>query len=70
MRLAIIRRALVVTAALTLLSIPAVSAESSAAVTDLLTSQGTFHAGTVQPAQDVPVTLWFVLTCTGTNHVD
>ena len=72
MRLAIIRRALVVTAALSLLAIPAVSAESSALDTDLLTAgfQGAIHAGTVGPAQDVPVTLWFVLTCTGTNHVD
>jgi hypothetical protein len=72
MRLAIIRRALVATAALTLLSIPVVSAESVGADRDLLTAgnQADYPLGTVQPSAEVPLDVWFVLTCTGTSHVD
>src|SRR5436190_5757512 len=72
MRLAIIRRALVVTAALTLLSIPAVSADSVAADHDVVQSgiQGTIDLGTVGAGVEVPLDMWFVLTCTGTSHVD
>src|SRR5262245_12157133 len=72
MRLATVRRALAATAALTILTVPAISAESTALTTDLsvVGGQTTVPAGTVQPSQEVPVDLFFILTCTGTNHVD
>jgi hypothetical protein len=71
MRLAIVRRALVATATLTILAIPVVSADSTA-LTDLVTTgtTRTVDLGTVQPSQELGVDVNFVLTCSGTNHVD
>ena len=72
MRPSIIRRALVATATLTLLTIPIVGAETVDPDNDLLTAgpQTSFDGGTVQPSAIVPFQVYFVLTCSGTSHVD
>ncbi len=72
MRLATVRRALVATAALSLLTIPVVSAESIAADSDVIKAgvQGTVDLGTVAPSTEIPLDMYFVLTCGGTSHVD
>jgi hypothetical protein len=72
MRFAPARRALVAVAALTLLTVPAASAETVAGDGDLLTAglQTTIDLGTATPGQDVAVNVAFTLTCTGTSHVD
>jgi len=71
MRLAIARRAIAAAAAITLLTIPSAFAESVAASFDLLdSSQNTRDLGTVQPGADVPLDVYFTLTCSGTNHVN
>ena len=72
MRLVIARRAIAAAAAITLLTIPSAFAESVAADFDIITagSQDTRDLGTVQPGADVPLDLYFTLTCSGTNHVN
>jgi hypothetical protein len=72
MRFAPARRALAAVAALTLLTVPAASAETVAGDGDLVTAgmQTTVDLGTAAPGQDVTVNVAFTLTCTGTSHVD
>ena len=72
MRLVIARRAIAAAAAITLLTIPSAFAESVAADFDIVTagSQDTMDLGTVQPGADVPLDVYFTLTCSGTNHVN
>jgi hypothetical protein len=72
MRPSIIRRALIATATLTLLTISIVGAETVDPDNDLLTAgfQTSFDGGTVQPSAVVPFQVYFVLTCSGTSHVD
>ena len=69
---AIVRRAIAAVAAITLLTVPSVLAETVDTDGDLLTSgfQNSFDLGTVQPGADVARDIFFVLTCTGTSHVD
>jgi hypothetical protein len=69
---AIVRRAIAAAAAITLLTVPSVFAETINADGDLLTAgfQNSFDLGTVQPGSDSPLDVFFVLTCTGTSHVD
>ena len=72
MRPAVIRRSLAAAAAITLLTIPSAFAETVAADGDFVTAgnQTTIDVGTVAPGADVPWYVYFVVTCSGTNHVD
>ncbi len=72
MRFTIARRALVAAAAITLLTVPSVAAESVDADGDAVTVgfQSSIDLGTVAPGEDVPYYVYFVVTCSGTNHVD
>ena len=72
MRPALLRRSLVAAATITLLTIPSAFAETIDADTDLVTAgaQNVVDLGTVQPGADVPVDVFFTLTCSGTSHVN
>ena len=72
MRPAVVRRSLAAAAAITLLTIPSAFAETVAADGDFVTAgnQTTIDVGTVAPGADVPWYVYFVVTCSGTNHVD
>ena len=69
---AIVRRAFAAAAFITLLTAPSVFAETVDADGDLLSAgfQNSFNLGTVQPGADAAVDVFFVLTCSGTSHVD
>jgi len=73
MRLTTVRRSLAAAAAILLLTVPTVFAETVASDWDLITAgpQNVRDLGTVQPGADVNVDVYFVLTCSGSgNHVD
>ena len=72
MRPAVIRRSLAAAAAITLLTIPSAFAETVAADGDfvMVGNQTSIDVGTVAPGADVPWYVYFVVTCSGTNHVD
>jgi hypothetical protein len=72
MRPAVIRRSLAAAAAVMLLTVPSVFAETVDLDTDLLTTgnQNVIDLGTVPAGSDQTVDVYFVLTCSGTSHVD
>jgi hypothetical protein len=72
MRLAILRRSLAAAAAITLLVAPSAFAESVTADGDdiQIGFQTSIDVGTVAPGEDVPWYVYYVVTCSGTNHVD
>src|SRR3954470_16607499 len=72
MPLVALRRSLVAAATITLLTIPSAFAETVDADHDIVTAgiQNTVDLGTVDAGADVPVDVYFTLTCSGTSHVD
>lgn len=72
MSFALLRRSLVAAAAISLLTIPHAFAETVNIDHDLISSgfQNSIDLGTIQPGATVPIDVWFVLTCSGTTHVD
>ena len=72
MRPVIVRRALTAALAITMLTIPSVSAESVGADGDVVTAglQDTIDLGTAEPGQAISFNVYFSVACSGTNHVN
>jgi HYR domain len=72
MSFALLRRSLVAAATISMLTIPHAFAENVDADRDLLTAlpQSSIDFGTVEAGGSRAVDVYFVLTCSGTNHVN